>query len=136
MYENLKKIKSLSDQLSEAISEYLLSIEKERIIIPKTEFHKIKHIKKLNSYIHVFQFDNEICFTLPDSGNSYGYAVMHYTKLMSGQLEELILNKVENPSNTDYPIINYRLEPYEKTKLFKLYPDQENIEKNGTEGND
>ncbi len=127
MNENLKKIKILSEELTNAISEYLSITEKVRIIIPKVEFKNIRHIGKINSYRHVFKFDTNIYFELPDSGDSYGYEVMHYRKLLSGELEQLILIKLETPSNFNNYTINYQLEPLVKTKLYDLYPDSETV---------
>jgi hypothetical protein len=119
----LKEIQFLSDQLSKAISEYLTLIETDRIVIVKSQFHNIKLLGKLNSYVHVFDYCNGLVFTLPDSGNSYQYEKMHFLKLMSGELEQIVLNKKNPPVNQDKYIINYELEPAEKTRLFNLYPN-------------
>ncbi len=122
MNEKLKKIKVLTEELAKAINEYLVSFEMERIIIKKEQFNNIRHLGKLNSYVHVFDYNNGMIFTLPDSGSSYEYEKMHYSKLMSGELEELVIIKKKTPFNSNGYEINYELEPIEKTKLFNLYP--------------
>ena len=123
MNEKLKEVKTLSEQLTNAINEYFASIDIERVVINKEQFHNIRHLGKLNSYVHVFDYGNGMIFTLPDSGNSYAYEKMHYNKLMSGELDQLVLNKKKTSFNFDNYEINYELEPIEKTKLFNLYPN-------------
>ncbi len=123
MNEKLKEVKTLSEHLTNAINEYFASIDIERVVINKEQFHNIRHLGKLNSYVHVFDYNNGMIFTLPDSGNSYAYEKMHYVKLMSGELEQIVLNKKKTPFISDGYKINYELEPLEKTKLFNLYPN-------------
>jgi len=53
--------------------------------------------------------------------------VMHYRKLFSGELEQLILIKLETQSNFNNYTINYQLEPLVKTKLYDLYPDSKKV---------
>lgn len=119
--EKLILIKDLAGQLANAIEEYISSIDPDRVVIEKMEFDKIRHIGMLNSYLHVFDYNNGIVFSLPDSGDSYAYQRMHYNKLMSGELQRLVLNKrKEVYKSVDY-IINYELEPLPKTKLYNLY---------------
>ena len=127
MNEKLKEVKNLSEQLANAINEYFASIDMDRVVIKKEQFHNIRHLGKLNSYVHVFDYNNGMIFTLPDSGNSYAYEKMHYVKLMSGELEQLVLNKKTTPFISDGYKINYELEPLEKSKLFNLYPNPETI---------
>jgi hypothetical protein len=74
----------------------------------------------LNSYLHAFEYTHGIFFTLSNS-SSYPYEFSHYSKLMSGELERLILIKLEKEYTTNDIVINYKLEPAEKTRLFDLY---------------
>jgi hypothetical protein len=122
----LNEIKILSEKLATAIGEYFKETERDRIIVRKDEFHNIKHLGKLNSYRHVFEFYNGILFTLADSGDSYAYEKIHFTKLLSGELDRLILIKKNVPFKADEYWINYELEPIEKTKLFDSYPKPNN----------
>ena len=103
-----------------SINEYFESTRQDVIIINKEDFDKIKHLGKINSYIHLFEFNNEILFTLPNS-DSYPYANSHFVKLFSGELERIILNKLENPWKENNLFVNYELESEHKTKLRNLY---------------
>jgi hypothetical protein len=120
MNKKIHEINKVLETLRTAIDDYFCSLNQERVVIEKQSFHKIKHIYKLNSYIHLFEYDQIILFTLTDSG--YPYKTMHYKKLMSGELDRIVLNKLDKPYTSDGYNINYELEPIEKTTLFDRYP--------------
>ena len=46
---------------------------------------------------------------------------------MKGELEQIILNKIQIPFYCGEYEINYELEPVEKKKLFNLYPSPQNV---------
>lgn len=91
------------------------------IVIKKEDFANLRWVKKINSYVHLFEYKNSIRFTLPESGNSYRYQVSFYNKIMDGTIEEIILNKIENKSDSE---VNYKLEDWHKTKLRELYSNE------------
>ena len=123
MNERLLEIQKQLELLSSLIKEFLYTSEKERIVIEKEDFKYIRHIGKLNSYLHVFEYLNDIVFPLANS-SSYPYDFMHYSKLMSGELERIVLIKADHGNKIDGKAVNYKLEPLEKTRLFDLYPNQ------------
>ena len=46
------------------------SFENERVIIKKEQFHNIKNLGKVSSYLHVIDNSNGMIFILPDRGIS------------------------------------------------------------------
>lgn len=118
MNEILTELKKQLSSMIEIIDNYKMPIE-DAIIISKDDLTDLKYIKKLNSYLHLFEYKKSIRFQLPDSGNSYQYEVSHYKKIMDGSIERIILNKIES-SNEDSET-NYKLEDWHKTKLRDLY---------------
>jgi hypothetical protein len=127
MNEKLLEVKILSERLTKVINEYFDFVELERVIVKKEQFYKIRHLGKLNLYFHVFDYCNGMLFTLPDSKYSNDYETLIYSKLMSGELEQLVINKKKTPINFSGYKINYELEPIESTKLFNLYPNPQSV---------
>jgi hypothetical protein len=114
----LLQLRNDLDAMIEIIDKYQTPLD-EVIIIKKEDLTHLKWVRKINSYTHLFEYKNSIRFSLPDSGNSYQYAVGHYKKIMNGTLERLVLNIIEIAG--DDLEENYKLEEWHKTKMRDLY---------------
>ena len=87
-------LKNLREHLSAMIEEIdaYTHYEEHDIIIRSKEFKHLRHLGKLNSYLHVFEYKAGIKFILRVSP-SYNYDYKIYQGLMHGALDMLILNK-------------------------------------------
>jgi len=114
-------LKSLREHLTAMIEEIdnYTHADSDNIIIYKKDFKFIKYNGKLNSYIHVFEYKEDIKFTLRLS-SSYPYELKIYKDITNGTLDFLILNKIKGYSDGSQ-VINYSLEPVINTKLRNLY---------------
>lgn len=120
MEEIVLQLRNKLDEIGKILDN--LSVKHDEVIIIKNEdFAYLKWVKKMNSYVHLFEYKNSIRFTLPDSGNSYRYQVNFYNKIMDGSIKEIILNKMDNDSDSE---VNYKLEDWHKTKLRELYSNE------------
>ena len=121
MNPKLLLIKEQLEQLNTSITEYLESTNQEVIILKKEDFGKIKFLGTTKSGAQIFEFNNGVIFPLiPLLSNDNE----HYTKLLSGELDRLILNKRETSVKWDNWIVNYKLESEVETKLRDLYKNR------------
>ena len=90
MTEKLSEINKQLETLTALINEYQESFLQERVIITKDDFHKIDHLGNIYEK-RFFNYRNGMVFIL--YGNSDTYSGNIYKKLMSGELEQLILNR-------------------------------------------
>lgn len=124
MNETLNQLRMHLNSMLEIIDKYKEPVD-EVVIIRKNDMAELKHLRKINSYLHIFEFRKSIRFYLPDSGNSYQYEASFYKKIFDGTIERIILNKLENSNENSE--VNYKLEEWHKTKLRDLYStDQSN----------
>jgi len=119
MSDLLIKLRQQLVSMIEEIDSYNLPLN-ETIFIRKDDLKWIKYLGKLNSYIYVFEYKNEVKFTLRVS-SSYSYELAKYKELMEGTLEILILKKRNKEYEHSRFSINYDLEEPENTKLRNLY---------------
>ena len=127
MTEKLSEINKQLETLTALINEYQESFLQERVIITKDDLHKIEYLGRSNSNAnyHVFNYSDGMLFTLPND-NTKSYANNHYIKLMAGELDRLILNRIPVPSNSNGFMVTYELESEERTKLKDLYVEKAN----------
>lgn len=125
MNEQLSEINKQLETLTALINEYQESLMQERVIITKDNLHKIEYLgrSKFNANYHVFNFSDGMLFTLPND-NTKSYQNNNYIKLMAGELDRLILNRISVPHNSTEFMINYELESEERTKLKDLYVEK------------
>lgn len=123
MSTELIKIKDQLESLLISINDFLSANSKNEIIIYKDEFHKIRHLGLVSKAFEVLGFENGVIFTLNNfSSFSVSYEQMHFQKLISGELDRIILRKRESIWDIDGFVINYQLESEIKTKLRDTYP--------------
>jgi hypothetical protein len=110
------------ENLSFLINEFLNSQNEERMVLYMEDFGRIKYLSKSNernkNYWHILDYNDGCSFILSDYDS---YDREHYTKLMNGELDRLILNKRDNSAVDAKYILNNKLEPIERTKLHDLY---------------
>jgi hypothetical protein len=127
MNEKIAEIKKQLENLNTLINEFLNSQNEERIVLKKENFGRIRYLSKTNGrndkYWHILDY-NDGCIFLLNDNDSYEHD--HYTKLMNGELDRLILNKRDNYVVDHKYVLNYKLEPIERTKLHDLYESKEN----------
>lgn len=121
MKEKLLIIKEQLEHLTKSINEYLESTAQEEIIIKPETFQKIKYLGITNHGVRVFDYDNGAIFIL---SSTYVYQNDKYEKLLSGNLERLILRKIDVPEVWGKWSVNYVLESEVETKLRELYRSQ------------
>ncbi|MGZ9676405.1 hypothetical protein [Flavobacterium sp. GNP001] len=119
MKDLLIKLRRQLAAMIEEIDNYNIPSD-DTIFIKKEDLKWIKYLGKLNSYINVFEYKQEVIFTLRVS-SSYPYDYEIYNKLMDGTLEILILNKREEEYVDSGHLINYTLEDKKNTILRDLY---------------
>lgn len=121
MKEKLLIIKEQLDHLTKSINEYLESTAQEEIIIKPENFQKIKYLGITNHGVRVFDYDNGSIFIL---SSTHVYQNDKYEKLLSGNLEKLIIRKIDVPEVWGKWSVNYVLESEVETKLRELYRSQ------------
>lgn len=122
MSTELLKIKDQLESLLISINDFLLENSKNEIIIHKDEFHKIRHLGIISSSsINIFDFSDGKIFALQNDHSS-PYHQIHYQKLMSGDLDRIILRKRDSIWEKQGWSINYSLESEVETKLRDTYP--------------
>jgi hypothetical protein len=122
MNNDLSKIKEQLEKLLDSINDYLAGNAKNEIVIYKDEFHKIRHLGLIsNSDVNVFDFNNGVIFTLYNS-DSFPYQKLHFKKLVSGELDRIILRKRDSIWEKQGWSITYSLESEVETKLRDTYP--------------
>ena len=85
MEEIVKQLRNKLDEIGKILDN--LEVRHDDVIfIRKEDFSNLKWVKKINSYLHLFEYKNSVRFTLPDSGNSYHYQVSFYNKIMDGTI--------------------------------------------------
>jgi hypothetical protein len=119
MKDLIIKLRQQLVSMIEEIDNYNIPLD-DTIFIKKEDLKWIKYLGKLNSYINVFEYKQEVIFTLRVS-TSYPYDYEVYNKLMDGTLEILILNKREEEYLDSGHLINYTLEDKKNTILRDLY---------------
>jgi hypothetical protein len=125
MSTELIKIKDQLESLLISINDFLSANSKNEIIIYKDEFHKIRHLGIISSTnLNVFDFSNGKIFTLHNHHSS-PYDQIHYQKLMSGDLDRIILRKRDSIWEKQGWSINFSLESEIETKLRDTYPSPE-----------
>ena len=120
MLNELKRIKEKLNQLIEEVEILEKSLSNDELIVGRNDFKKIKHKSKINSYLHKFEYVNGIFFILPSSGSN-NYEISVYNKLMTGELDRIILVKKKTPYEDKGDLINYELEEWHQTKLREIY---------------
>lgn len=124
MNEKLSEINKQLETLTTLINEYQESLLQERVIITKDDLHKIEYLGTAkNGDYHVFNYSDGMLFTLPND-DTKSYQNNHYIKLMAGELDRLILNRISVPRNLNGFMVNYELESAERTKLKDLYVEK------------
>jgi hypothetical protein len=127
MNEKLSEINKQLETLTALINEYQESLLQERVIITKDDFNKIEYLGRAqsNSIYQVFNYSDGMLFELPND-NSKSYKNNHYIKLMAGELDRLILNRMPSMLKSGSFLLNYELESEERTKLKDLYVERKN----------
>lgn len=115
MKDLIIKLRQQLVQIIEEIDSYDIP-DDGTIFIQKEDLKWIQYLGKSNSYIHQFEYKNEVKFNLRAS-SSYPLDFETYKDLLAGTLELIILNKKESSDGSSY----YVLEDPIKTKLRNLY---------------
>lgn len=124
MKDLIIKLRQQLVSMVEEIDNYIIPLN-DTIFIKKEDLKWIKYLGKLNSYLHEFEYKNEVRFKL---GNSSTYPLEQtvFLKLINGTLESIILNKFSYKAHdSEEQIIYYKLEDPIKTKLRNLYNPQD-----------
>jgi hypothetical protein len=108
--------------LKDAIEQFSKEVDEERVIIKKELFSKIEFVREDNN-IYYLKYNDVIFFTL---NKVVEYQKEILEKLYSAKLDRIILNKREALYKSASGIlINYFIEPKNKTDLKDLYPEPE-----------
>ena len=121
MSNELIKIKEQLEILLISINDFLSANSKNEILLYKEEFHNIRHLGLIPyTAVNVFEFNQGIIFTL-DNSDSSPYQQMHFRKLLSGELDSIILRKRDSVWVKQGWSITYSLESEVETKLRNTY---------------
>lgn len=124
MVNDLKEIRDRLNLLVQEVERLESFLSQGELIIEKNDFKYLKEKGKLNSYRHVFEFLNGVFFELPDtpgSSNTYSYEFSIYKGLLSGDLEKLVLLKLEKEYTHEGFLITHKVEDRVNAKLREKY---------------
>lgn len=120
MKDLLKNLREHLSAMIEEIDNYTQADSDTIIIIRKEDFKYLKHERRAtyNYKFHVFSYKNEFYFRLY---MNEVYKQSLYEKIMKGELDSLILIKLEKEYTYSGFQIQYEIETEENTLLRKAY---------------
>jgi hypothetical protein len=117
MNEILLQLRDHLNSMLKIIENYQIP-DDDIIIINKEDLKYLKWISELQPHVQLFEYKNNYKFTLRTISTCVREFEV-YKKIIDGSIDKICLNKID-PINTD-SIVNYKLEPWIKTKLRENY---------------